>query len=703
MHQNSEFQDDGIHLSPNLLSPDGANGAIPISPGKRANSPSSGHLSTSVENRSLKETFDIKPIMSKDDISLLPNSNIPSVGRPNQNRPKALINPFDPSHVTIKLTSNRRRWTHVFPLGATGIFMQQHHYQAVPQNTACTMLPSEACVGSDKEENRKIATSQIRSSDHPWASSQARQSKTSPRTSSVTEDRTVHRSSVRGLPEPAPDSSLTYAWGATGEQEWTPAITTGVDWKSLVVPACLPITTDFFPDKRSLTNDYVMTSYSLLPEDQGAELLNRVCYRGEEDLRNHIPILTQQVLEELTCQRLQQGFQLIIFPKGFKGFASKSSSDNSCNLGNTEYIMSIGRIFHRLQLIDNKTIQVTQYKPRHPYPTIEIHYCYRFRAPDNKNFGVSWVDFTSDRLENYNWNYLDNYICLRGDEEYALRDELKFWRFRLLVLPNICQNITKRILENVNPAGEAQLRCLGAYRESTHEDRIKLFQGFLKFVELISKIKRDPPKRGRQQHNSGRAPTSPNLEPKSRNPSGTQMAKSPRFKNFDESEASTLQSLEQSCCHFVGNRADEKVPLPKLEEIAERMSADSTINFMMNQKGLQPKSFISAEAIFWMVQTYKEIKNEAQAVRIFQKMIDEKLICHCSRKTTFPFISGFYLYFIVTDPFRNDDVDLDMYQSDWLEIEMCLKELSNLDDGGPSNPWQHNFNKSLSDDSVTID
>lgn len=31
---------------------------------------------------------------------------------------RALINPFDPSHVTIKLTSNRRRWTHIFPKGA---------------------------------------------------------------------------------------------------------------------------------------------------------------------------------------------------------------------------------------------------------------------------------------------------------------------------------------------------------------------------------------------------------------------------------------------------------------------------------------------------------------------------------------------------------------------------------------------------------
>lgn len=48
---------------------------------------------------------------------------------------RALINPFDPSHVTIKLTSNRRRWSHIFPKGPTGVLIQQHHYQAVPAQT----------------------------------------------------------------------------------------------------------------------------------------------------------------------------------------------------------------------------------------------------------------------------------------------------------------------------------------------------------------------------------------------------------------------------------------------------------------------------------------------------------------------------------------------------------------------------------------
>lgn len=62
---------------------------------------------------------------------------------------RALINPFDPSHVTIKLTSNRRRWTHVFPLGPTGIFMQQHHYQAVPHGPSSTDTVEEEDLAAE--------------------------------------------------------------------------------------------------------------------------------------------------------------------------------------------------------------------------------------------------------------------------------------------------------------------------------------------------------------------------------------------------------------------------------------------------------------------------------------------------------------------------------------------------------------------------
>ena len=46
----------------------------------------------------------------------------------------------------------------------------------------------------------------------------------------------------------------------------------GVDWKSLTIPASLPITTDYFPDKKSLDYDYVVADYSLLPDDVNAEI-----------------------------------------------------------------------------------------------------------------------------------------------------------------------------------------------------------------------------------------------------------------------------------------------------------------------------------------------------------------------------------------------------------------------------------------------
>jgi len=50
------------------------------------------------------------------------NSKSLEIRRPS----RSLINPFDPSHAVIKLTSNRRRWTHIFPRGPTGTLIQQH-------------------------------------------------------------------------------------------------------------------------------------------------------------------------------------------------------------------------------------------------------------------------------------------------------------------------------------------------------------------------------------------------------------------------------------------------------------------------------------------------------------------------------------------------------------------------------------------------
>ena len=40
----------------------------------------------------------------------------------------------------------------------------------------------------------------------------------------------------------------------------------GMDWKSMMRPASLPITTDYFPDRRTLNDGYYVNPYSLLPD-----------------------------------------------------------------------------------------------------------------------------------------------------------------------------------------------------------------------------------------------------------------------------------------------------------------------------------------------------------------------------------------------------------------------------------------------------
>ena len=76
----------------------------------------------------------------------------------------------------------------------------------------------------------------------------------------------------------------------------------------MTIPACLPITTDYFPDKRSLNNDYVVSDYALLPDYVNADFMrNRAVYKE--------PLSTEEVFKELVSQRLAQVFLIDIFKK----------------------------------------------------------------------------------------------------------------------------------------------------------------------------------------------------------------------------------------------------------------------------------------------------------------------------------------------------------------------------------------------------
>lgn len=376
----------------------------------------------------------------------------------NTQRPLAtrtLINPFDPAHVTVKLTSSRRRWTHIFPRGPSGLLVQQHHH-----NIELNSVDEKEAEGSVDG----------RSSDGERSS--------------------ISGSVVMGLTNigVTPKTKNTaLLWGATGEQEWTPALTTGVDWKSLTIPACLPITTDFFPEESALQNDYVFSVYTLLPEDINMDFsVIRGSYKQ--------PLTARDVFRELVSQRLSQGFQAIITPK--KQTPSAIDDDKSSRILTTplkkkpvssdrhaEQLLSIGRIFHRITM-NESSITVTRYRPRHLYTPKSVNYKYRFRTIFTNSYEDEYVNFSTERLENFNWNYLDQYVCARGHTDYPLTENMKYWRYRMFLLPKD-DLATKRITET-------NLGACDIYsKDSMILSRKQCVDDFLRFLEThLNRVKR---------------------------------------------------------------------------------------------------------------------------------------------------------------------------------------------------------------------
>ncbi|XP_035126267.2 GATOR1 complex protein DEPDC5 isoform X12 [Callithrix jacchus] len=634
---------------------------------------------------------------------------------------RALINPFAPSRMPMKLTSNRRRWMHTFPVG---------------------MNPRTQ--NKDSLEN-----------------------------------------SVSTSPDPMPGFCCTV----------------GVDWKSLTTPACLPLTTDYFPDRQGLQNDYTEGCYDLLPEAD-------IDRRDEEGVQ----MTAQQVFEEFICQRLMQGYQIIVQPKAQKpnpavppplsssplysrGLVSRNRPEEE-----DQYWLSMGRTFHKVTLKD-KMITVTRYLPKYPYESAQIHYTYSLcPSHSDSEFVSCWVEFSHERLEEYKWNYLDQYICSAGSEDFSLIESLKFWRTRFLLLP-ACVTATKRITE-----GEAHCDIYGD-RPRADEDEWQLLDGFIRFVEGLNRIRRRhrsdrmmrkgttmkglqmtgpisthslestaPPvgkkgtsalsallemeasqkclgeqqavvhggKSSAQPAESSSVAMTPTYmdSPRKDGAFFMEFVRSPRTASstfypqvsvdqtvtpvLDSTSLgiSTGQSVDRGNSQTFGNSqnigeqgysstnssdsssqqlvASSLTSSSTLTEILEAMKHPSTgVQLLSEQKGLSPYCFISAEVVHWLVNHVEGIQTQAMAIDIMQKMLEEQLITHASGEAWRTFIYGFYFYKIVTDK-EPDRVamqqpattwhtagvdDFASFQRKWFEVAFVAEELVHSEIPAFLLPW----------------
>nr|XP_020475229.1 DEP domain-containing protein 5 isoform X3 [Monopterus albus] len=393
---------------------------------------------------------------------------------------RALINPFTPSRMPMKLTSNRRRWMHTFPVGPSGEAIQIHHQTR--QNMA-------ELQGSPQRNPAHTSAELLELAYHEATGRR----------------RTSRQAGENGLyigggveeftGSPGSNSSGTLTNRGSSFEDFSPSsanpmpsfcCTVGVDWKSLTTPACLPLTTDYFPDRQTLQNDYTEGCYDLLP------------HSDLERREDEAPLTSaSQVFEEFICQRLMQGYQIIVQPNNRKPQPAVATPLGSSPLYSrglvslrraeeeeTIYWLSMGRTFHKVCLKD-KIITVTRYLPKYPYESAQIQYSYSLCPPhSDAQFVSCWVEFGHERLEEYKWNYLDQYICSAGSEDFSLIDSLKFWRTRFLLLP---AGGARRVADG---EGHWDVYGEGAGAGMGGSGDWVLLDGFIRFLEGLNRIRR---------------------------------------------------------------------------------------------------------------------------------------------------------------------------------------------------------------------
>ena len=678
--------------------------------------PNSTYLSHSYSNESLIKIEQRRVQCRRMAGSLtLPFSHHRSPKQPNrQVKRKALVNPFAPSRLHNKITSNRRRWSHAFPTDSSGASIQPHlsshmlqvssgplisptkemefadqlsvrmrrHQQRVQRTSECNSESScriPITIGSVTNASSADSLKEVK--DHDLFMDVSRSSlprelngmfarlphvgSSSSISSSINNDAMYGSSfgksntlSVRQFSRSErKDSTRTpierevhsWYWGAatTVEPEWRAEVQTGMDWKSMTIPASLPTTTDYFPDQTTLELFYLVSEYTLVVDDLDLSSSYFLSRRRTPTLK--------QAYDEMIYQRLAQGFQIIIIPKS-------NATPRASNLRKgpvqsiEEVILSIGRIFHKLTLYD-MTIVVKRYWPRHPYKQLFHRYNYRFQVPDSNNYDVSWTDFKTERLDVYNWNYVDHYLLTQGEENAKLQDSQKYWRSRFFLLP--CNNCaTKRIFEG--------LEICNIYEEKEIGEQIQLVEGFLRFLESINKTRREP----NLKKATGRRGSVERTTPEIVSSSLVVAVPRPELKKqtpvLSVMDTSSLQSSPL-------NHTPSKVQDPPaagqmqlklhsnhslLPEIVKAMLDPNVgLNFLKRHQDvltLPSYTFVSYEAVNWIKKNVEGISSLTEAILYMQHLVDSGFVLHVSGNSASQFNFGFYLYFIATDGYIDE-------------------------------------------------
>eukprot|EP01124_Arcella_intermedia_P036612 TRINITY_DN9625_c0_g1_i1.p1 TRINITY_DN9625_c0_g1~~TRINITY_DN9625_c0_g1_i1.p1 ORF type:complete len:1189 (-),score=301.58 TRINITY_DN9625_c0_g1_i1:69-3581(-) len=173
-------------------------------------------------------------------------------------------------------------------------------------------------------------------------------------------------------------------------------------WRSLCEPACLPLTTSYFP-----------------PEDK-----IRRCHKEFSQTLNladypYIYKESQQLVKELILQRLAQGYQLCV------GTSYEQDASTTC--------MSIGR-YYDVITEDNGRITIKSLRKYKGSSNTSYTYQYALWTPYSSHYLPMSLSVHYEPRNSEEWTHLYQVLC---GSEYRFDHFLKYWRKSFLLIPTI--------------------------------------------------------------------------------------------------------------------------------------------------------------------------------------------------------------------------------------------------------------------------
>ncbi|CAF3826595.1 unnamed protein product [Adineta steineri] len=595
-----------------------------------------------------------------------------------QARPKALTNPFAPASIRIPMVPGRRRWAHTFPMGPNKLPWHFHHLRQTENRTKEELsIGISTCAhlvlpGTSKRILNGLVSKRTRyhgkirndlSARHKRILSpsnyELNKRDASERKDSFTDDTRLSFSSSNTHKKSNADGSMksltskrekkeAIIWGPTGVEPWSASMITGIDWKSLTIPASLPTTFDVVPSAEELNRDYTHNSYTLIhalpPQDEyDRKIKHMLNASNNHEKSTPCDNMERQriTFDELVDQRLSQGFQMIVdIPAHIHQKMIDSIRRAGCK--ETEYnrLLSIGRIYHTLSLVteesqsqDTVVIYVQQHKPQYVFQPKSVMYKYRFQCPDSSDYDLAYYELQLDSLESFPWNSVDNVVGNHGTGDHKLSDLIKYWHTRLVLMP-VSKDYTIRNIES------GQTKC-DSREEMSHEDFFLYVEHFVRFLFMLNKLNRVPIGSTECIHR----PLDPLTGKKRIDPPKRQ------GKTLITTETFKLSDIMSGDKDAINN-------------LLNLFRDDQQGLLFVKDSVLPEHTFIAIEAIWWSIEHCEDIENEQTALDLFQFLFTEGHIRHCTNiETSFRF--GFFLYYIVTERTQTFSLDL----NDYAEVE----------------------------------